>query len=302
MVRRVFSEFTATKTIQDITRLQDVLVDLDIGIQNVIGEGADLKIRSDEPLTISQQDLVLETIENFQDSDPDQKLPKIYDLVNGSTRQKHFHDINYKNELKSGSTLIPVRTVEKGEVKRVDWFLNIDENQQPVNLILKVEIDYTRDTTGFATFRITTRTWVNRDGSLNEETKVTPKYYFVNPSDMISEGYKRRKLLVQSIQIPTMTFMMQSLMPMGYSQESVVLKGREFMDDYELEFNRFVDNSSTITDPADPNIGKKSIVVQLEDNDPSGRNSKYNVWLDSAPAGLGGLKTIRQYLIEEFSI
>ena len=119
---------------------------------------------------------------------------------------------------------------------------------------------------------------------------------------MITEGYKRRKLLVQSIQIPTLTFMSEALMPSGHTQESVVLLGRHFMDDYEADFSRFIENSSTITEPSDPNFGKKSVIVELESTDIEGRNKDYHLWLDSAPPSLGGLTTIRQYLINEFDI
>lgn len=232
----------------------------------------------------------------YTDQDPDQKIPKIYDIVRGEVRHKHHHDINYKKELTI--SLIPFRTVSKGEVTKVEWFETLNAQQQPEGLVLKVDISYTRDATGFATFRTTTRTWINRDGSENLDQKLTQKFYFVNPSDMITEGYKRRKLLVQSIQIPTLTFMTEALTPLGYTQESVVLKGREFMDDYEEDFNKFVENSSTITDPADADVGLKTIVVRLRDES----KISYNEWLDKAPPSLGGTTTIRQYLMEEFNI
>jgi len=169
---------------------------------------------------------------------------------------------------------------------------------QPTDKIITVDIAYTRDATGFATQRTTTRKWINRDNSENAEAKLTTKLYFVNPAEMIIEGTKRRKLLVDSIQIPTLTFMTEALVPLGYTQEAVVLKGRAFMDDYEGDFNKFVDNSSTITDPADPDFGEKTIVVRLRDE----ANTSYVEWLDKSSPSLGGTTTIRQYLMNEFDI
>ena len=108
--------------------------------------------------------------------------------------------------------------------------------------------------------------------------------------------------MVNNLQVPTLTFMLHALLPLGEQQTDILMKGRDFLDRYENEFNRFVDNSSTITDNQDPDYGKKSVVVQLEDtNDVDGINHGNNYWLDKAPAIIGGA-TIRQFLIGEFSI
>jgi hypothetical protein len=261
-----------------------------------------LRLALSEALT-TQENIDLDSLlDTFLDKNPEDSIPKIYDMVRAEARHKHLHNIDYKKDINSGLTLIPKRTVTQGEVTKVEWYKTLDGNQVPTDLVIIVDIAYTRDTTGFATFRTTARTWINRDGTENSDKKYTTKFYFVNPSDMITEGLKRRKLLVSSIQIPTLTFMMEVLMPLGHTQQSVVLKGREFMDDYDGDFNRFVENSSTITNPADPNVGRKSIIVQLEDNAVDGRNATYNAWLDLAPGSLGGMTTIRQYLINEFNI
>ena len=220
--------------------------------------------------------------------------PKILNMSN--EQGKHFHAINYKLGLKQ--SLIPVRQVVKGEVNRVTWYKSLDENLRPIEPILKTDIVYNRDASGFALSRVTTRTWFNVDGSENEEKKITNKYYFINPADMIDEGLRRRKLLVNSIQMPVLDAMVEVLVPLGYSDETCLLKGRAFMDEYEQEFSHFVENSSTITDPASDDVGMKTIVVKLRDE----ANLEYSEWLDKAPASLGGMTTIRQYLINEFSI
>jgi len=232
----------------------------------------------------------------FVDEDPEQKIPKIYDYIKAEAKGKHHHNIDYKKEVVSA--LIPVRTIVQGEVQKVEWYQSLDGSNNPINKIIEVDVVYTRDATGFATFRTTTRRWINRDESFNDESKVTMKYYFVNPAEMIIEGTKRRKLLVDSIQIPVLTFMTEALVPLGYTQDAVVLKGRAFLDDYDAEFNRFVHNSSSITDPADPDFGLKSIVVRIRDE----VNIAYTEWLDLSSPSLGGTTTIRQYLMNEFAI
>lgn len=243
----------------------------------------------------SGDDLQLDNfIASFQDTNPEDKVPKVIDLA--LEYSKHFHAINYVKGL--NKSLIPKRTVTQGEVTCVEWYGGLNASMEPEDLILKVDIVYTRDATGFATSRTTTRTWINRDGTENEDKKITTKYYFINPSDMIDEGLRRRKLLVSSIQIPTLTFMTEALVPLGYTQESVVLRGRAFMDEYENYFNKFVDNSSTITDPADPDFGMKTIIVRIRDE----ANLDYVEWLDKSPPSLGGSTTIRQYLMNEFDI
>ena len=247
----------------------------------------EIRFTLSEDLTDEENSSLDNLIENFLDDDPELLIPKILSVSKAEAVSKH---------------LIPLRTVTRGEVTRVDWYKSLDAEMKPTDLVIRVGITYNRDATGFATSRITTRTWINKDESENSEVKVTNKYYFINPSDMIDEGLKRRKLLVNSIQIPTLTFMTEALMPLGYEQGVIVLLGRHFMDDYESDFSKFIENSSTITDPADPNYDRKSIIVELENNDPDGRNKDYNLWLDKAPASLGGATTIRQYLINEFSI
>ena len=235
---------------------------------------------------------------SYVDANPQDKIPKIIDLAKDPN--KHFHSINYILELKQ--SLIPVRTVVQGEVTQVIWYRTLDAQMKPFDPIVKVNINYNRDDTGFATFRTTTRTWYNRDGSENIEVKNTQKFYFVNKADMIDEGIRRRSLLVKTIKIPALEYLTSVLVPLNITEESAYLRGLQFLDDYKDLFDKFVDNSSTITNPADPNFGKKTIIVSLENNSIDGINGPHNEWLDKAPNALGGSKTIRQWLIEEFSI
>lgn len=285
-----------TKAIKDVNKLnlQAKLLIPKIEYLVLFGEN-DIRFTLSETLTFEEESMLDELLADFIDQDPALLTPKIYNLAKAEAANKHFHNIDYKKELTQ--TLIPYRTIVQGEVVRVQWFKSLDENSQPQDLVINVDIEYFRDDSGFALSRKTTRTWINEDSSNNDETKVTEKYYFINPAEIIEEGVKRRKLIVSSTQIPTLDYM-KEVLSSDYTDEAIVLKGRAFMDDYEHDFNKFVDNSSTITDPANADVGLKSIVVKLRDE----QNPAYVEWLDKAPAALGGLTTIRQYLISEFSI
>lgn len=216
------------------------------------------------------------------------KAPKIYQLTGF---RSNFVSIDY-----TILNLYPKRHISKGEVYKVDWF-KTKIGEELSDLILTVDISYTRDSSGFALSRVTRRRWVNNDDSYNSKEKITNKDYTINVSEMIHEGKARRELLVDSIQIPVMQGMLMVLLPLAHTQEDVLMMGRAFMDDYDLDFKKFINNSSTITNKNDVNYGRKTIVVKLENES----NPNHVLWLDLAPSIFGGA-TIRQYLINEFSI
>lgn len=225
------------------------------------------------------------------------KMPKIYGFTKAEASQKHFHNIDYSGKDLT-INLIPKRTIVKGEVQKVDWYSEVDVALQPSNLVLTVDVTYTRTGSGFAIYRTVKRTWINNDESENTETKNTMKYYVVNPSEAIDEGMKRRGLIIRELQMPILTGMQQVLIPLGYSEDTVLFKGRDFLDKYEPSFRKFVDNSSSINDPADPNYGRKSVIVEVEQEaDPD-----MVEWLDLTPALFGGSITIRQYIMSALDI
>lgn len=287
-----------TRDINDLNSFNEQAKELIAKIEIVLKFGEDdLRFTLSEALTVEEEAQLDDLIFSFEDVDVSLKVPKILNISN--EQGKHFHAINYKLGLKQ--SLIPVRSTSKGEVQRVVWYSELDENNVPVDPILRTDILYTRDE-NFALYRVTTRTWYNLDGSENEEKKITKKYYFINEVDMIDEGIKRRSLLIKDLQIPVMKGMTAALIPLGYSETSALLLGRHFMDDYRTAFEDFKQNSSTITDAADPNYGKKTVVVKLEQED----NADYIQFLNVAPVvpntPFDGTITIRQYLISEFSI
>ena len=200
---------TKTRNILDVNKFNDEAKALNSKIEIVMKFGEDqLRFTLSEALTVQEETDLDNFISSFEDVDPEQKIPVIYDIAKAEAKGKHFHNINYKIELTQ--SLIPERETGtvKGEVREVFWYKDMDvsdpQNPTPVNPVLRTNVQYFRDPTGFATHRVTTRTYYNRDGSENSQVKTTTKFYHVNRQDMIKEGKKRRGLLVDSIQIPTM--------------------------------------------------------------------------------------------------
>lgn len=215
--------------------------------------------------------------------------PRIMDFVRPTSKDKDFRDVDYKVEL--NAPLYPKRTFVRGELRQVKWF----SDDSLVNEILRVDIVYTRDLFGFASSRITTRSWVLSDGSLSPLTKVTRKNYTINSVDQIIEGKKRRENIVNGVQLPVMQFMIESIQ--GVSTGQILLMGRDFMDRFSLHFKTFIDNSSSVVDFNDPNFGKKTVVVAFEE-----AALTTDTWLNNTCPSLGGVVTILQYLTNEFSI
>lgn len=225
------------------------------------------------------------------------KVPKIYTYTKAEATQKHFHNINYTGKDLT-LNLIPKRTIVQGEVQKVEWYSEIDGALNVSNKVLDVDIVYTRDVTGFAIYRVVTRTWYNNDGIENDEKKITVKYYAVNPSESIDEGIKRRSLIIKELQRPILASMLQVLVPLGYSETAVLFRGRTFLDEYEVEFQKFTNHSSSINDPASPDYGMKAIIVKLRDES----DTELTEWLDLAPPLFGGTVTIRQYIMSQLDV
>ena len=216
-----------TRNILDLNSFNDAVKLHNIKIEIVVKIGSDdLRFTLAEALTV-EEDTDLDTfITGFVDSDPEDKVPLIMDTVKPEFRNKPFHGIKYTGTQELTTALIPNREegTVKGEVQEVLWYRDMVSGV-PETLVLKVNIEYFRDTTGFAMFRQVSRTYYNRDGTANDDVRNSIKYYFVNKQDMIDEGIKRRNLIVTSIQIPTMGLIAEVLMPLGVTMANVVGKG-----------------------------------------------------------------------------
>jgi len=294
---------TRTANILDLNKFNDEAKAANPAIQIVLKYGEDdLRFTVNDDWGPADDTVLDNFMGSYQDINPEDKVPLIVDLARPHAKTKHFHGIKYTGTDDLLTNLHRVETLSvKGEVQEVIWFKDVvfdGENFIPETPVVKVNINYTRNTGKFALYRDTVRAWYNRDGTLNADTKTTRKYYVLNPSDTMDEGFKRREHLVQTIKAPVLHAMTQVLAPLGYEEEAIIFRGSDFLDDYEIDFNNFIKNSSRITDPADDNYGKKQVIVRLEQED----DSDYLIWLDEAPPIFGGTMTIRQYLIDQFSI
>lgn len=304
-----------TRNILDLNGFNDAAKSLNSKIQIVLKFGEDdLRFTLTEALTALEDIALNDLVSNFQDTDPEDKTPLIYDYAKAEAKSKHFHNIDYKKELTV--RLQKKSVIVQGEMRSVTWYRQMEYqtiNGIPTRVystpVLKTETSWTRDASGFAIAKNPpVRTWYNRDGSENTEVKVMADPYYYEDFEQIDEGVKRRSLLVKAMQKPVMSLIAEVMLPTGMSIETVLLRGRKFLDDYENEFNKFKDNSSSITEThiedsegvliPNPDFNKKTIVVKLENE----ADNLHKEWLDKKPNSVGGIKTIRDHLIEEFSI
>lgn len=255
----------------------------------IFPSGNNLLFEFQEPLNdVDTLDQALDNLVSNHDGLPLAE-PRICELLGEGHAHGDFTVVNYKIETKTN--LFPKRIFAKGELQKVEWYKESDFQ----TLVLMAEMEYSRDPFGFATSRTTTRTWFDTDGEPLDEIKTTTKNY--SNLETIKEGKRRRGNIVDGIQLPVMGLMVETMTiePWNLDQQTILLMGRDFMDRFELEFSKFIDNSSTIT--SGPNIGKKSIVVALED-----ASATTDTWLLNKPASIGGQIRILDYLTSEFSI
>lgn len=300
-----------TRDISDLNKFQEDAKQLISKILSVLkfGDG-DLRFEITETLTTEESEALNELVANFEDTDISLKKPLIISYAKAEASSKHFHNINYKNELTV--RLQKQSIIVKGEMQKVTWFRHMEYqtvNGIPTRVysipVIKTETSWLRDASGFAIAKNPpVRTWYNEDGTENSETKVMDDPYYYEDFEQIDEGVKRRTLLVKAIQKPTQMIIAEVMMPLGMSLETVLLRGREFLDDYDSEFNKFKENSSSITEThledgsINPDFNKKSIVVKLQNE----QKEHHKEWLDKIPLSLGGIKSIRDHLISEFDI
>lgn len=182
---------------------------------------------------------------------------KIYQYVPETTIHDPYifpADIDYKTGLTI--SLFPARVMVQGELQEVTYYAEydaleayeLDKFKQPV---LKVEINYTRDSLGFAQYRSTTRSWYYEDGTMcTSVQKITSKVYdFLGT---IAEGKRRRQNIIDGSMIPVLGMMIQTCLvapqqnpPLFATQPELVLEARRFLSSCKAHIIDFVDDSST---------------------------------------------------------
>jgi hypothetical protein len=215
---------------------------------------------------------------------------KIYKYIEDESANKDYTAVDYK--VQALTNFFPKRDFAQGELRRVEWH----SNKEFTDLILSVDITYTRDAFGFALKRKTVRTWYDFEDNEMPRKKITEKIY--TPLEMIKEGKRRRGNIVDGVQLPTFAFLQEVLAKPPYNKTptEILLMGRDFMDRFESEFNRFIDNSSTVTNPESPNVGRKSVIVAFEQ-----AAETTDPWLSEPVLQIGGASVL-QYLTSEFNI
>jgi len=92
---------TRTSDIQDMNKFNEEAQQANPAIKFVIKKEDNNELR----FTVNEDwgpgdDTVLDNfMASFQDRNPEDLIPKIYDIVNPQVGNKHFHDINYKSYL-----------------------------------------------------------------------------------------------------------------------------------------------------------------------------------------------------------
>lgn len=150
-----------------------------------------------------------------------------------------FRDIDY--------TILPtalhaVRVFSKGELQSVTWYTD----NTLAKKVLKVDIVYSRDPFGFVTFRVTTRTWYNDDGTENPLTSVRTKHY--DELGKQGEVKKRRENNVLSMQSQTLAYMVAT--GVGGDPLAALALGKTYMDTLDTEINKYIKSGSPILSTA----------------------------------------------------
>lgn len=208
------------------------------------------------------------------------KYAKIYRYIKEYEYRKSDAPIEHNYVSGLSTSLYPRRTFVKGELQKVEWHSNTECS----DLILKVDISYTRDPIGFAIERETIRTWVNEDETENKDKKTTKKNYTINEIDQIQEGIRRRGNIIKSLQKPILGLMIitkdQDPALTGLSDGEIVLVGRDFLKLHQSSFQSFESESH------------KQIQTDIV--------AATDQWLSNVIDGNG--TTVRDYILNELNI
>ena len=155
--------------------------------------------------------------------------------------------VDYKTGLLSRLYKV-LHSVFRGEVREVRYYTDATKN----DLVLKVEVVYTRTSNGLATSRTTTRTWYRRDGTPHPLTKVTLKEY--DDLMQMQEGKRRRGNVVDQLTLDVL--MMLVVTETGGDIPAAEAIGMVYMGKYSVALSNYVrtGDMSFKVPPASPNI------------------------------------------------
>jgi len=185
---------------------------------------------------------------------------------------------------------------EKKYLKLVNGARVLDPFGSPIivyeNLICRIDFNLIYDSMGFIVQKKEELRWYYEDGALCPEYKDIGRLYdpILDFEFRIEEGKLRRSSIVNGLQLPSFSAL-KDVYPTKSSLELLSI-GRSFLTSYQEDFMNFIESSLSVTDPSDPNFGKKIIVLKIM-ADPTS-------WLNAIIPGTP--YTIRQYMISELSI
>lgn len=168
--------------------------------------------------------------------------------------------------------LHPVRTFDQGELVMVEWYTD----DTLATKVLKVEITYNRDAFGYVLDRVTTRTWINSDGSENPKKSVRAKHY--DSVKQQSEIKKRRENNILNIQANTLSYMVAT---MTGTVTEILDQGRAFLAELDSEVDKYIKSGA-------------------DDLRTAILNDTTEAWLDNIVPG--DVITIRDYMTTELVI
>jgi hypothetical protein len=181
--------------------------------------------------------------ENYTPFNPQNKHAKIYRYIGETNYRKYDAPIEHNYICGLSTTLFPKRTFVRGELQKVEWYAD----QACTDLVLEVDISYTRDSLGFALNRTTTRKWKNEDNTDNHKVKTTNKDYTINQLEQINEGIRRRDNIINGLQMPVLGMMIatkdQAASLTGKTDQEIILAGRDFLKSHKVSFQSFIDES-----------------------------------------------------------
>lgn len=117
------------------------------------------------------------------------RRPVIVDLAKAEAANKHFHNIDYKTELKS--KLQRTDTLVHGLLIKVEFFADVAKTER----VLTVDRVYDLDPTFGLVSKHTTRTYYCHDGFAHEEVKETGPYYYTTAENMAGVARYRENII-----------------------------------------------------------------------------------------------------------
>jgi hypothetical protein len=147
-------------------------------------------------------------------------------------------NLDYKTGLTS--RLHAKRTIVLGEVTQVEWYQNYDGTTFS-DLVIKVNILYTRDPMGLAIYRDTTREWYHEDSTLAQPIKSTRKWYLGNDRSMELEKRAKNALAAQKT-AGLGAIVVDQITNHGKTQSEAVAIGIGYADEWFTYFSQQVSN------------------------------------------------------------